>query len=52
MVDLVPLLVVEFKVRNEVIYTEDEERLRQEAAEQGFVATKDNGYYLIEVGNE
>lgn len=44
--------VVEFKVRNEVIYTEDEERLRQEAAEQGFVATKDNGYYLIEVGNE
>lgn len=44
--------VVEFKVRNEVIYTEDEERLRQEAADMGFVPTKANNYYKIEVSNE
>ena len=44
--------VVEFKVRNEVIYTEDEERLREEARENGFVSTKDNNYYKIEVSNE
>ena len=44
--------VVEFKVRNEVIYTEDEERLRQQAAEMGFVPTNANNYYKIEVDNE
>lgn len=44
--------VVEFKVRNEVIYTEDEERLRKEASEMGFVPTNANGYYKIEVDNE
>lgn len=44
--------VVEFKVRNEVIYTEDEEKLRQKAAEDGFVPTRANNYYQIEVENE
>ena len=44
--------VVEFKVRNEVIYTEDEERLRQKAVEDGFVPTRANNYYQIVVDNE
>lgn len=44
--------VVEFKIRNEVIYTDDEERLRKEAADMGFVPTNANGYYKIEVSNE
>ena len=44
--------VVEFKVRNEVIYTEDEEHLQEMAKERGFVLTKDNNYYKIEVSNE
>ena len=34
--------VVEFKIRNEVIYTDDEERLRKEAADMGFVPTNAN----------
>lgn len=44
--------VVEFKIRNEVIYTDDEERLRKEASDMGFVNTTANGYYKIEVSNE
>lgn len=44
--------VVEFKIRNEVIYTEDEEKLREKAEENGFVPTKDNAYYKIVVTNE
>ena len=44
--------VVEFKVRTEVIYTEDEERLRQKAVEDGFVPTRANNYYQIVVDNE
>lgn len=44
--------LVELKIRNEVIYTEDEEKLRQEAVDMGFVTTNANGYYKIEVSNE
>ncbi len=45
-------IVVEFKLKNEIIYTEDEGRLRQTAEEMGFVPTKDNAYYKIEVEDE
>lgn len=44
--------VVEFKMRNEVIYKEEEEQLRNKAADGGFVRTKANNYYKIEVPNE
>ncbi|MBR0078221.1 MAG: hypothetical protein IJP72_07485 [Bacteroidales bacterium] len=44
--------VVEFKIRNEVIYTDDEEKLREKASEEGFVPTKANNYYKIVVTNE
>lgn len=44
--------VVEFKMRNEVLYTEEEELLRNKAAAAGFVQTKANNYYKIEVTNE
>lgn len=45
-------IVVEFKIRNEVIYTEDEEHLRKEASDMGFVPTTANGYYKIEMNHE
>lgn len=45
-------IVVEFKIRNEVIYTEDEEQLRKKASDMGFVPITSNGYYKIDVSNE
>lgn len=42
-------IVVELRNVNEIIYTDDEIKLRQKAQEEGFVDIEDNDYYIINV---
>lgn len=39
--------VVEFRKRNEIIFQEDENKLRKKAEENGFVSIEDDDYYKI-----
>lgn len=45
-------IVVELSKVNEIIYTEDENLLREKAKQKGFVEIENNEYFIIEANKE